>query len=245
MGLLAKKMHSTKKLCFFLAMLFLFSCGKHSPLQNAEDDLAVVSFFNASSYSVSIYQQSFSGFSLVEKLTPGNLESFRLRPSDNYNVGSVFSIKYWYLVASGIEFPGGDVWAGAIDPNMQIVQNIKNNESYVIQIPQPINLEFEEAYLKILNNSNMPIELSRLGIIFRQAGSEGSLSVPSGQIGIYKIDMNTQSLQENGFEIKDYSLEQGFDKYPFIDFTAKSGFVYNFEFDGKEVKLTKEQDLIF
>ena len=244
--LVAKKLHSIKRHCFFLAMFFLvFSCGEHSPLQYEKDYLADVSFFNASSYSVSIYQQSFSGISLVEKLVPGNSASFKLRPSDNYNIGSVFSIKYWYLVASGIEFPGGDVWAGAIDPNMQIAQNIESDESYVIQVPQPENLEFEEAYLKILNNSSMPIELSRLGTTFRQAGNTGSLSVPSGQTGIYKIDMNTKSLKENGFEIKDYTLEQGFDKFPFIDFTAKAGFVYSFEFDGKEVKLTKEQDLVF
>lgn len=239
--LVARKMCHIKKRCFFIAMfLFAFSCGKHSALQNIDDDyLADVSFFNASGYNVSIYQHSFSGFSLAEKLSPGNSVSFKLHPSDNYNLGSVFSIKYWYLVASGIEYLGGDVWAGAIDPNIQIVQNIKSYESYVLQIPQPQNLEFEEAYLKILNNSDMPVELTWLSTVFRQAGNEGNFSIPSGQTGVYKLNLNT------GFEIQDYTLAQGFDKFPFIDFTAQKGYVYSFKFDGKTVTKTMEQDLIF
>jgi len=225
-------MFAIKKFAPLLALLSL-SCGKH----NFDSYLSSsVTFFNNSSYYVSIHEESFSGPVLIDKLASGMEYSTTLNPSNNYGVGSMFSIEYWHLVASDAEFASGDVWTSGIDPNMQISQNIEAGRDYIIKIPQPKNLELKEAFLKILNTSNNYFELNRLGTFYRQAGN-GEVSVPSGKVGIYRKDGET--------EIEGYTITQGSKKYPFPDFTAKNGYIYAFEFNGNSVEKTGEQKIIF
>jgi len=225
-------MVAVKKIAGALFALLLVSCGKHGDLYS-DSNLGTVTFFNESSYSVSVYQTSFSGPVLIDKLATGNTYSATVSPSDNYGVGSVFSIRYWYLVEH-------DVWTGGIDPDAQITQNIEAGKSYVIQIPQPSKLELTEAFFKILNTSGMPIEFNRLGVHYRQAGN-GELSVPSGQSGIYKINSS-----ELGVEIKDHTIFQVIDQYYNVpEFTAKNGYIYNFEFNGSSVIPKGEQKINF
>jgi len=224
-------MFAIKKFVPLLALLAL-SCGKHSydnPLYSS------VTFFNNSSYYVSIHSTSFSGPVLIDKMASGMKYSTTLNPSDNYGTGSVFSVEYWILVANYAECSCGDVWINAIDPNVQISRNMEAGESYVIQIPQPKNLELREFFLKILNTSDKPFELNYLSKFFGQAGN-GEYPVPSGKFGVYKMEEK---------EIKGYTITQVFEKYSFPEFTAKSGYIYNFEFDGKEVKTKGEQNIIF
>jgi len=216
-----------------LALLF-FSCGKHS--SDDLSDFGKVTFLNESSYSISIRQSFFSGSVLIDKLVSGDSYTAYLSPSNNYGAGSVFSIEYWYLVASEAEFACGDVWTGGIDPNVQISQNIEAGKEYIIQIPQPKELKLNEAFFKIQNTSSKPFELNHLGTYFKQAGN-GELSVPNGKVGIYRIDGET--------EIEDYTITQGFNKYPFPQFTAKNGYIYVFEFNGSSVKQIGEQKIIF
>jgi len=225
-------MFAIKKFAPLLALLFL-SCGKHSFNSYLSSS---VTFFNNSSYYVSIHSTSFSGPILTEKLATGSSYSTTLSPSDNYGLGSVFSIEYWYLVANYGECSCGDVWTGGIDPNMQISHNIEAGEDYVIEIPQPKKLELNESFLKILNTSGKPFELKTGGVLFPQAGN-GGFSVPHGKYGVYKMYGKT--------EIIDYTISQVFEQYPFPEFTAKNGHIYNFEFDGKEVKTKEEQNMIF
>jgi hypothetical protein len=220
------------------ALLFI-SCGEHDL---EPSNTAQVTFFNESSYSIGIHESHFDGPLLIDKLLPGNSFSVNLRPSDNYGSGSVFSVKYWRLVASGAELSSGDVWAGGIDPNMQISQNIEAGRSYIIQIPNPSKLELQETFIKILNASGKDFSLNYLSMVYYQAG-EGNkeLPVPKGKVGVYKFD------SKNGdVEIKGYTLRQGIEEYyPFPDFTAKNGYVYSFEFNGSSVEKTGEQNLIF
>jgi len=220
-----------KKFAPLLALLAL-SCGKH----DFDNSYPSVTFFNNSSYYVSIHSTSFSGPILVDKLASGMSCSTTLNPSDNYGSGSMFSIEYWYLVANYAECSCGDVWTGGIDPNAQISQNIETGRDYVIQIPQPKNLELKEAFFKILNTSGNSFKLNYLSNTERQAGN-GEVSVPNGNVGIYKWEGET--------EIEGYTITQVFKEYPFPEFTAKSGYIYNFEFDGKEVKTKGEQKIIF
>lgn len=234
-------MFAPKKFAPLLALLALlaFSCGKHE----LEDDSpkGEVVFFNESSYDVSVHESAFSGPVLVEKLAPGSSFSTMLRPSDSF-VGTVFSIVYWYKVASGAELACNDVWTSGIDPNKQIVQNIAGGESYVIQIPQPKELELNGSFIKILNASNMPLEFNYLGNFKKQADNMET-SVPSGKVGVYKVNDNNYS--NKPAEIIGYTITQVFEKYPFPELIAKNGYVYNYEFDGKTVTKTSEQKLTF
>jgi len=225
-------MFAIKKFAPLLALLAL-SCGKHD-FDNYVYPSSVT-FFNNSSYYVSIHSTSFSGPVLTDKLASGMSYSTTLNPSDNYGSGSVFSMEYWYLVANYGECSCGDVWASGIDPNVQISQNIEAGKSYVIQIPQPKNLELNEAFSKILNTSGESFELNYLGNSFGQAGN-GEYYVPSGKVGVYKMDE---------VEIEGYTITQVFKQYPFPEFTANPGYIYNFEFDGNSVKIKEKQPIIF
>jgi len=225
-------MFAIKKFALLLALLVL-SCGKHD-FDNS-DYLSSVTFFNNSPYHISIYSTSFSGPILVDKLIPGKSHHTSLSPSYNYGAGSVFSIKYWYLVANYGECSCGDVWTSNIDPDTQISRNIEAGKNYVIEIPKPTEkFEFKEAFFKILNTSDKPFELrySKNNAI-RQAGN-GEFYVPSGKVGVYEM---------NG-ETKDYNIIQG-EEYPLPEFTAKNNYIYEFEFDGNSVKTIGSQKITF
>jgi len=232
-------MFAVKKFAPLLALLLL-SCGKHD-IEDENLQKGKVTFYNESRYEVSVNESSFDGRTLVEKLAPGSSLSVMLNPSDNYGVGTAFSMVYWYRVISDAEYACGDVWINGIDPNMQITQNIIGGKSYVIQIPPPEKLDFLGSFIKISNFSNMPIEFNHLSLFFKQAGNK-ELSVPSGKTGIYKVSDNDYYGET---EIKDYTITQVFETYPFPDFTAKNGYIYNFEFDGNTVTPKEEQKLTF
>jgi hypothetical protein len=204
----------------FFALLGIF-CGKHV----FDDPSWNVTFYNESSYSVSVYHNSFSGVTLVDMLASGDSYSAVVNSSDNYGSGSVFSVKYWFWI-------GENVWTSGIDPNGQIQHNIEAGRNYDIQIPNVSNIEWTESFVKIQNASNMPLEFKYLSNHYQQAGS-GETVVPSGKIGIYKVSG----------EIKGHEIEQVFEQYPFPDFTAENGRIYNFIFDGKSVIKTLDQGI--
>jgi hypothetical protein len=227
-------------LCLVASLFFFFFLllGKHGFDQNP--NLLQVTFYNSSSFIVSIHHSSFSGPVLVDKLASGKSFSTAVSPSGNYGIGSVFSVEYWFMVANGAEVSGGDVWTGGIvDPNAQIIQNLETGKNYPIRIPQPENWESAEAFVKIANKSDKPIEFNHLGVFYRQGNLEPA--VPSGKVGIYKV--NKINPGEDSIEIKNCTITQVFETYPFPEFTAVDGYIYSFEFDGKEVKRTGEDKI--
>jgi hypothetical protein len=204
----------------FFALLGIF-CGRHV----FDDPSGNVTLYNESSYSISVYHNSFEGATLVNMLASGDSYSTVISPSDNYGSGSVFSVRYWFWI-------GEDVWTSGIDPNGQIQRNIEAGKSYDIQIPNVSNIEWAESFVKIQNSSNMPLEFNYLSMFYKQAGN-GETTVPSGKIGIYKISG----------EIKGHTITQVFEEYPFPDFVAEKGRIYNFIFDGKSIIKTLDQGI--
>jgi hypothetical protein len=159
-------------------------------------------------------------------LASGDSYSTVVEPSNNYGSGSVFSGRYWFWI-------GENVCTSGIDPNGQIQHNIEAGKSYDIQIPNVSNIEWSESFVKIQNASNNDIGgFCHIGMCYPQAG--GGYSVKAGEIGIYKISG----------EINGYKIERGSDEeYPFPNFTAKKGRIYNFIFDGKSVIKTLDQGI--
>jgi len=225
------------KTTLLLATLFFVSCSDEKPPD--DNYLAEVNFFNESSYSVSVNQASFSGSILIDMLASGENQTVKIPPSDNYGIGSMFSIVYhWPMEAKlGPEF--ADNYISAIDPNMQISQNIEAGESYSISIPNPGQLEFTEKFLKISNASDNSFQLGYLSRVFIQVGN-GEISVPKGKTGVYKIDGDL----EHAITQK-INIVQGFESCPIPEFTAEKGRIYDFEFDGKEVKEIGSQKIGF
>jgi hypothetical protein len=207
-----------------LLAVLAISCGKHIPDDNSSWN---VTFHNESSYSVSVYHNSFSGTLLVDKLASGESYSVMVSPSGNYGYGSVFSVRYWFEV-------GDNVWTTGIDPVTQLPYNIEAGKTYDIQIRNSSNIKWENAFLKIKNASDKSIELYKRSNVLLHAGRESPIP-NGGKIGIYEI-----SGKMEGYTVK---YNGGSDSYPLPDFTADEGYIYNFTFDGNSVELTKRQKI--
>jgi len=236
---------------FFLAALIFSACaaddGKN---ENSGDDsgdngnipvvkTGRVTFFNESSYKVVVHQDAFSGPVLLE-LNAGQTKNVDVRASDNYGAGSTFSIEYLYRINDGFDTDSGEVIASGIDPNVQINFVIEENKSYTKQIPQPQNLEFRSAFIKILNSSNLQFELRYLGTGFKQTGN-GNFSVAPGKTGVYRLD----GIPDGGKLFQNYQAVSTFASTPVPDFTAENGFIYSFTYNGSSVTQTGTQTILF
>jgi len=204
-----------------------------------------VTFFNESSYKVVIHQDAFSGPVLLE-LAAGSSQMVEVRVSDNYGIGSTFSIEYLYRINDAFDIESGEVIASGIDPNVQINFVVEENKSYTKQIPQPQNLEFSNAFIKILNTSNLQFELRYLGTVFKQTGNVNIPVVP-GKTGVYKVPLGTEgSIPADGKLYQNYQVVSTFASTIIQDFIAKNGFIYSFTYDGSSVTKTGEpQTIIF
>jgi len=200
-----------------------------------------VTFFNEStSYKVVVHQDAFSGPVLLE-LSSWESKKVDVRVSDNYGVGSTFSIEYLYPITDAFDTESGDVIASGIDPNVQINLVIEENKSYDVTIPSPKNLEFRTAFIRIVNASNnLPFELRYLGTVFKQTGN-GNISVAPGKTGIYKLE----GIPADGKLYQNYEIVSTFASTPIPDFTVENGTIYSFTYNGTSVIKTGEQTIIF
>jgi hypothetical protein len=221
-----------------LAVLAGASCENLSTV-NTEVKTGRVTFFNESSYKAVIHQDYFNGPVLLE-LNAGQTKQVEVRTSDNYGVGSTFSVEYLYRINDGFDADSGEVLASGIDPNVQINFVIEANKSYTKQIPQPSALEFKMAFIKILNSANVQFELRYLGTAFKQAGN-GNFSVAPGKIGVYKLE----DIPSGGKLYHDYRLVSTFVDTIIPDFTAVNGYIYDFTYNGSAVTKTGEQSITF
>ena len=219
----------------FLFAMLAISCGKHETITPAESSAEVI-FVNESKYNVSVHNTSFSGPIIVDKLAPGEMYSVDISPSNNHGIGSVFPIRYWY------QMEGSSVWLGGSnpDPDAQFTLNLEAGETYVIYITQPKKLVGANSYIRIKNSSDMSIEFNRLGLHFKQVN--GEYPVPSGSTGVYEIDSSPLGIEYNK---SDYTVYQGMGNlYPIPTFIAKTGYIYNFEFNGEKVIQGKTEETL-
>jgi len=225
---------------FFLATLIFSAC----PAESDKDNNIIVktgrvTFFNESSYNVIVHQDAFSGPVLLE-LAAGQTKNVDVRTSDNYGVGSTFSIEYLYRINDAFDTESGEVIAGGIDPNVQINRVIEADKSYTIQIPQPQNIEFRSGFIKILNSGNLQFELRYLGTVFKQTGN-GNIPVAPGKTGVYKLE----DIPAGGKLFQNYAVVSTFASTTIPDFTAENGNIYSFTYNGSSVIQTGTQTIVF
>ncbi|MDR2900958.1 MAG: hypothetical protein LBV20_05520 [Treponema sp.] len=232
----------------FVIVLFLLLIGSCKPPVGDDDDIedpnitvktGKVTFFNASSYKVIVHQNAFSGPVLVE-LSSGQSKQADVRVSDNYGVGSTFSIEYLYRITDAFDAESGEVIASGIDPNVQINFAIEEGKSYTKQIPQPVNLTFQNAFVKIINSHNLPFEFRYMGTTFKQAGN-GNISVAPNRTGVYKLE----GIPAAGKLYQNHTVASGFDSTTIPAFTAENGFIYNFTYNGTSVTSTGKETILF
>lgn len=238
-----------KIFCFVVAIqvFLLSSCPtEEEPIENNQTnnptpnvETGKVTFFNESSYSIIIHLDSFSGVELLQ-LSAGQSKKTDVRTSDNHGIGTTFSIEYLYKITNAFDTESGEVIASGIDPNVQINFVVEKDKTYTKQIPQPQNLEFKTAFVKILNSSSLPFELKYLGTIFKQTGN-GNISVAPGKTGVYKLE----GIPSDGKLYHDYRVTSTFESTVIPDFTAVNGKIYNFTYNGTSVTKTGESSIIF
>jgi len=241
-----------KKFCyavlFFIISLIIAACPAESDKDDNNNDnngnnvdvkIGRITFFNESSYKVVIHQDAFSGPVLLE-LSAGESKRVDVRTSDNHGVGSTFSIEYLYRITDAFDTESGEVIASGIDPNVQINFVVEEDKSYTKQIPQPANLEFRSAFIKILNSGNLQCEFKYMGTVFKQTGN-GNISVAPGKTGVYKLE----GIPTGGKLFENYTVASTFESTTIPNFTAENGFIYSFAYDGSSVTKTGEQTIIF
>jgi len=217
---------------FLLAVLgIFFSCENPDNTNDSGSGIKTgrVTFVNHTSYSVVVHQDYFNGPVLLE-LSSGQDKRVDVRTSDNHGIGSTFSIEYLYRIPDAFDSDSGEVTASGIDPNVQINRVIEADKSYTIQIPQPANLEFRSAFIKILNTSNLPCELRYLSTVFKQTGNN-NIPVAPDKTGVYKLD----GIPSGGKLYQNYQVASTFESTPVPEFTAMNGFIYSFTYDGNSV----------
>jgi len=250
-----------KKFVFSMIICFIFTaCSDNTDITNKGNETngnnsnngnnnpvvktGKVTFFNESSYKVVVHQDAFSGPVLLE-LPAGGSQRVDVRTSDNYGIGSTFSIEYLYRINDVFDTESGDVTASGIDPNVQINFVVEENKSYTKQIPQPANLEFRNAFVKILNTSSLQFELKYLGTVFKQTGN-GNVPVAPGKTGVYKLPLGTEgNIPAEGKLYQNYEAVSTFANTTIPDFIVKNGFIYSFTYNGNSVIKIGEQTLIF
>jgi hypothetical protein len=231
----------------FLTALFFPACSTDDGNTDTNNNTGTtpdvqtgkVTFFNESSYKVVVHRDAFSGPVLLE-LNAGQSKKVDVRTSDNYGVGTTFSIEYLYRINDGFDTESGEVVASGIDPNVQINFVVEADKSYTKQIPQPRNLEWMTAFIKILNSSSLQFELRYLGTAFKQTGN-GNLSVAPGKTGVYKLE----GIPAAGKLYSGYQAVSTFASTTISDFTALNGFIYNFTYNGSSVTQTGSQTITF
>ena len=179
---------------FKTGLLILFStllasCNQPTSNQNNEEErlrTGRVTFFNESSYRVNVRRDAFDG-PLVVELASGETRNVDVRVSDDHGFGTTFYIEYLFQVTDGFDADSGDIFASGIDLNVQINRVIEEGRSVTIQIPQPADLEFRTAFIKILNAHTLPVELRYVGMVLRQAGN-GNFPIPPGRTGVFRLD---------------------------------------------------------
>jgi hypothetical protein len=216
-------------LLFLLAYLIV-SC--ESPVDNKEPAIKTgkVTFFNESSYNVKVHRDSFSGPVLAEVSSIGSrTKTVDVRISDSQGFGTTFSIEYLYQINDAFDSDNGEVIASGLDFNVQINRVIEEGKSYTIQIPQPQNLEFRTAFIKLLNSSNLPIELRDYGRILRL--NNGNLSIVPYRTGVYKLE----GIPVDGEILEGYHVVATLESTPVPEFTVRNGNIYSFTYDGNAV----------
>ena len=238
--------HSIITAIFFLFLASVcISCGDDTTTDDDTDDTGIitrtgrVTFFNESSYRVRVHRDTFAGPVLLE-LASGSSQQVDVRISDNLGFGTTFSIIYLYRIDDAFDADSGDIIADGIDYNVQINRTIEENRSITVQIPQPTDLEFRSAFIRILNAHTLPFELRHLNTVFRQAGNN-QLSVPPGGTGIYKLE----GIPDDGRLYQNYEVVSTFAPTTIPEFTARNGYIYNFTYNGTSVTLTGSQTIVF
>jgi len=232
------------KIVFLFALLscLIVSCG------GSEDDdknkpevikTGKVTFFNESSYNIKIHRDSFSGPVLLE-LSAGASKKMDVRISDTHGFGTTFSIEYLYRINDAFDTDSGDIFASGLDFNVQLNFVIEENKSYTKQIPQPTNLEFRSAFIKVLNAHSLPVEVRDVGKILQQAGN-GIYPIAPGKTGVYRLS----NIPVEGELLQNYLVVSTFNEVAIPEFTLKNGFIYSFTYNGSSVTKTGEQTIIF
>jgi len=216
-------------LLLFFASLII-SCKSPTDNNNSEIKTGRVTFWNESSYNVKVHRDSFSGPLLAEVPSGGSRKTtVDVRVSEDIRYGTTFSIEYLYRITEGFDAENGEVIASGLDFDVQINRVIEEGGDYVIQIPQPRNIEFMTAFIKLINASALPCELRYYGSTLPM--NNGNFTIVPYRIGVYKLT----GIPPEGELYQGYHVVTTFKSTDFPEYLIKNGNIEVFKYDGDSV----------
>jgi hypothetical protein len=241
--------------CFILFLSFIISCDRNNSeqaddekIQDEEIQTVLVTFINESSHYVKVHRDSFYGPVIAEVNTSSRKTEAHVRPSDNDGIGTIFSIEYVINPANDdFKNENKEVSVSCYDANVQIKKIIKAGEPCTVQIPRPANLACKTAFIKIINNHNLPVELRYVLKILKQADNKTMLIEPYKQ-GLYKLD----GIPDEGEDCLYYNITATFDSVYFSDFNlmngnfiTKNAYIFHYAFNGTSIEKTWEEKVVY
>jgi hypothetical protein len=213
-----------------LSVLFIHlyvSCD-NSPSNSDNDgkttpDYAKVTFENNTQFHVSVYRYP-GAVLFFDELAPGESRTGNVLDSVENHIGTTFRYLYRLKLSDANDdfsreaFAEGDV--GDLEETFVITN--ENGVSYTRKIPIPINITFDNAYIRVKNDASFNVSLGRFGLRIYQEGNR-ELMVPAGRTGIYRIG-------RNDLYMGDYSMINVETPYYFPVMTLETGFIYDFTF---------------
>lgn len=233
------------KLALFTIILLMFLSCENKPNDDPEtihdsndNNFAEITFVNETQFYVNVHKDFFSG-PVILALSPSKSDTVEVPPSDNYGIGSTFSITYEFNIADEDDTYSGKVLAESnYVPDAQISFYVEKNKTYTKQIPIPEGITFNGAYVRIKNNTGSHFELSQLGRTFKQAGNN-EISVPTGKTGIYSFTENDiPDLKFNNMR-----LQSVFQEFNITSFQMQKGYIYDLFFTDGDSQPKVVQDV--
>ena len=244
-------MHRKKHLsvAVFILVLWGFSltaCEKPSDENSniaAPTPTGRVTFFNNSSYIVNIRHGGGVSGHILLQLNSGASRTIDVRANTNHS-STTFGIEFLWLINRDINFGSEQVYAIGEDFYVQPNIVVQEGRLHTVQIPQPTNLVFRNAFMKIINAHNLPMELRNFAGSVPQAGNN-NIPVSPGRVGVYQlggIPVDGMSLEGHSVGTVGFAPGSG---TPIPQIIVRNGVIYSFLFDGSSLIKTGEQSIEF
>lgn len=242
----------------FFVVLFFFSCNltsdgssdiinpNNSDIKTETPDIqqnynnVKVSFYNESTFRCKIYLNVNPSLSDTETQPIADIQSgetveVMLPPSVNKDIGDVFYIRYYVILADANETENGEsifIQAEKDVNNIAFVLEEGNSYKKTIIQPESNQLRFFDCYIRIYNKQPNSIQIHRGTSLLENMATE-EFNLHSEKKGIYKIEIPPLYSSEEISALKIFNINTA-ETTNVPKFTISRGYIYDFVFTNED-----------